>query len=107
MRFREEPAGFLAATCYAYYVGPAGILGLSQTTADVIEVFWEPLLCSSTCIGLTVLFRERANVQTGLLKWLAQGQYTAYVIHVFIVVGFQASVAPLSQRCYNQLQSVD
>ncbi|HSJ53519.1 MAG TPA: acyltransferase family protein [Anaerolineae bacterium] len=87
---------FLAAMCYAYYMGLAGILGLSQAAAGAIEVFWESLLCSSMCIGLTVLFRERANVQTGLLKWLAQAQYTAYVIHVFVVVGFQAPLLGLA-----------
>lgn len=87
---------FLAAMCYAYYLGLAGILGLSQAAADAIEVFWESLLCSSMCIGLTVLFRERANVQTGLLKWLAQAQYTAYIIHVFVVVGFQVPLLGLA-----------
>lgn len=87
---------FLAAACYAYYMGLSGVLGLSQTAADVIEVFWESLLCSSMCIGLTVLFREKANVQTGLLKGLAQGQYTAYVIHVFVVVGCQLPLLNLA-----------
>jgi surface polysaccharide O-acyltransferase-like enzyme len=81
---------FLAAACYAYYMGGAGILGLSEDAAGAIEIWWESLLCASMCIGLTVLFREKANVQTRLLKWLAQGQYTAYVIHVFVVIGFQA-----------------
>ncbi len=81
---------FLAAACYAYDLGLGRFLGLSQTAADVIEIWWESLLCASMCIGLTVLFRERANVQTRLLKWLAEGQYTAYVIHVFVVIGFQA-----------------
>ncbi len=87
---------FLAAGCYAYYMEMNTVLGLSQTTADVIETFWEPLLCSSMCIGLTILFRERANVQTALLKWLAQGQYTAYVIHVFVVIGCQVPLLGLA-----------
>jgi peptidoglycan/LPS O-acetylase OafA/YrhL len=42
-----------------------------------------------------VLFRERANVQTRLLKWLAQGQYAAYILHILVVLAFQALLVSL------------
>lgn len=87
---------FLVGLWYAYDLSLKTILGLGDTTADVFALLWESLLCCSMCIGLTVLFRERANVQSRLSKWLAGGQYAAYIIHLFIVLGFQALVVGLA-----------
>ncbi|HNS51946.1 MAG TPA: acyltransferase family protein [Anaerolineae bacterium] len=81
---------FLAALWYAYDLWLRQSLGLGDTFADVLTLLWEALLCCGLCIGLTVLFRERANVQTRLLRWLANAQYAAYVVHLFVVLAFQA-----------------
>jgi len=85
----------LAGLCYAYYLWLDPALGVSDTVSDIIGLFWESFLCFGMCIGLTVLFRERANIQTRLTKWLAQAQYATFIIHVFPVLAFQALLAGL------------
>jgi len=87
---------FLVALWYAYELWLAKIVPMGDTAADVLALLWEALLCCSMCIGLTVLFRERANGQTRLTKWLAEGQYAAYVTHLFVVLGFQALLVGLA-----------
>lgn len=87
---------FLAALWYAYDLWLRQPLRLDDTAADVFALLWEALLCCGMCIGLTVLFRERANLQTRLLRWLAQAQYAAYVVHLFVVLAFQALLAGLA-----------
>ena len=41
------------------------------------------------CIGLTVAFREAANSQGALGKWLADNQYSAYFWHPLLIVPLQ------------------
>ena len=47
------------------------------------------VFCFGMCIGLTVLFREKFNTQGRIGKALAQSQYAAYILHIFIVLLFQ------------------
>ena len=87
---------FLVGLWYAYDPWLKRTLARRRHRCDIIALFWESLLCCSMCIGLTVLFRERANVQTRLSKWLAESQYAAYIIHLFVVLGFQALLVGLA-----------
>jgi hypothetical protein len=57
---------------------------------DVFVPFWESFLCLSLCIGLTVLFRERVTVHTRLTRWLVGAEYSAFIIHLFVVLAVQA-----------------
>ena len=86
---------FLVAFWYAYDPWLNTALHVSDTANDIMSFFWESFLCFGMCIGLTVLFRERANIQTRLTKWLAEAQYATYIIHLFIVLAFQALLAGL------------
>jgi Acyltransferase family len=81
---------FLAGLWYAYALWLKGALHISDSVNPYIIPVWESLLCLGMCIGLTVSFRERLNLQTRLSKWLAQGQYAAYIVHLPVVLGFQA-----------------
>lgn len=85
----------LAGLWYAYDPWLNAALHVSDTVNDIIVPFWESFLCFGMCIGLTVLFRERANIQTRLSKWLAQAQYATYIIHIFPVFAFQALLVGL------------
>jgi surface polysaccharide O-acyltransferase-like enzyme len=81
---------FLAALWYGYALGLKPALGIGGRFDPYIVPLWESLLCLAMCIGLTILFREALDLQTRLSKWLAQVQYSAYVFHTGVVVGFQA-----------------
>jgi len=85
----------LVGLWYAYDPWLYNTLHVSKTVNDIIQPFWESFLCLSMCIGLTVLFREKASIQTRLTQWLAQAQYSAYIIHVFPVLAFQALLVGL------------
>ncbi len=68
---------------------------VSETVQDIFVPFWESFVCFGMCIGLVVLFRERANIQTRLTRWLAEAQYATYIVHVFPVLAFQALLVGL------------
>lgn len=87
---------FLAAFWYVYDLWLYDTLRIGDTLNDIITVIWESFLCFGMCIGLTVLFRERANIHTRLTKWLADAQYTAYIIHIYPVLAFQALLVGLA-----------
>jgi len=85
----------LVALWYAYDPWLYDALHVNDTVSDIFGLFWESFLCLSMCIGLTVLFRERANIQTRLTRWLAEAQYATYIVHVFVVLAFQALLVGL------------
>ena len=57
---------------------------------------WEAVICIGLCVGLLVLFRDRANVSSPRLKWLSANAYGVYLIHLLVIVGVQLLVAPLA-----------
>jgi len=91
-----------AVAWYAYDLGLGQLLPLSDAAFGVVYPLWESLLCLGLCIGLTVAFREAANSQGALGKWLADNQYSAYVWHPLLIVPLQMaalgiSAAPLAK----------
>lgn len=62
---------------------------VSDTVLGLLVPLWESLLCCGMCIGLTVLFRDMVNAQGPVGREMARSTYTAYMIHVFVVILFQ------------------
>jgi fucose 4-O-acetylase-like acetyltransferase len=85
-----------AVLFYAYDLGLNTVLPLRGLAWGIAYPIWESLLCCGMCIGLTVLFRERFNVQGRLGKALAQSQYAAYILHLPVVMLFQAPLVGLA-----------
>ena len=85
----------LAAYWYAFDLWLVKIVPVQEPWRGAMVAIWESVFCLGMCIGLTVLFRERLNVQTALTRWMAQGQYAAYIFHVFVVLAFQAVLVGL------------
>lgn len=79
----------LAGLWYVYELLLANILVLSDIVWDLLFPLWESLLCCGMCIGLTVLFRDKVNVQGSFTREMAQSVYAAYMIHIFVVLFFQ------------------
>jgi glucan biosynthesis protein C len=79
----------LAGLWYVYDLWLADILVFSDAIWGLLLPLWETLLCSSLCIGLTVVFRNSVNTQTSLTKKMSQSTYAAYMFHVFIAIFFQ------------------
>jgi hypothetical protein len=84
-----------AAAWYAYDLGLARLLPLSDTASGIAYLLWESLLCLGMCIGLTVAFREAANSQGALGRWLAANQYSAYFWHPLLIVPLQMAALAL------------
>jgi glucan biosynthesis protein C len=78
-----------AAAWYAYDLGLGRAFGLSGTAMGIVYPLWEIVLCLGLCIGLTIAFREAANFQGALGKWLADNQYSAYFWHPLLIVPLQ------------------
>jgi len=79
----------LAGLWYVYEMLLAKLIVLSDIVWDLLFPLWESLLCCGMCIGLTVLFRDRMNVQGSFAREMAQSTYAAYMIHIFVVIFFQ------------------
>lgn len=79
----------LTALCYAYKLWWVDAVVVSDFCWGVIHALWESLLCVSMCIGLTILFRDRANKQGPITGEMSSSSFAAYILHAFIVVVFQ------------------
>ena len=63
---------------------------------------WEAFFCVGVCLGLIVLFRERANTRSRLSGFLADNNFGVYVFHTPILVAVslalrQAAWHPLAK----------
>ncbi len=85
----------LAAFWYAYELGLYRLIPLEGTAFDVVRVTWEAFFCSSICIGLVVLFREKVTVHGGLARALGKSQYAAYIFHVPVILAAQYAALSL------------
>jgi len=65
----------------------------------VAFAFWEQLFCIAVCVGLTVWFREKLNVQNRFTKALTENSYAAYIFQapvlVYLAVALQSVQMPL------------
>jgi fucose 4-O-acetylase-like acetyltransferase len=95
----------LAAFWYAYELGLYRVIPLEGTAFDVVRVTWEAFFCSSICIGLVILFRERVNWSGGLARALGRSQYAAYILAVQYAA-LQLRLPPLSKFALVTLVSV-
>ena len=80
---------FLIGLWYAYDLWLVERIKINDILWGVIFPFWETLLCCAMCIGLTVLFRDHFNRQGPLLQEMAKSTYSAYMIHIFVVIFVQ------------------
>jgi surface polysaccharide O-acyltransferase-like enzyme len=58
--------------------------------------FWEAFFCVGICLGLIVLYRERANVRGRLSGFLADNNFGVYVFHTPILVAVSLAIRPLA-----------
>jgi glucan biosynthesis protein C len=87
-----------AAARYAYSLGGWRWLPAFQEAIDgLVWCTWEAFICVGLSVGFLALFRERFNAQPGrLLSAMAGAAYAAYIVHVIVVLGIQAGLAPVS-----------
>ena len=86
----------LAGSWYVYELWLSNVFVISDAAWGLLLPLWESLLCCGMCIGLTVLFRDKLNIQTSFTREMAQSTYTAYMIHIFVVLFFQFLMLGLS-----------
>jgi hypothetical protein len=86
--------GALGALPFA--AGGIGALGFDSggaTLRALAGAIYESFLCTSLCVGLLVLFRERLASTHALLRSLSASSYAVYILHVPIVVALQFAFA--------------
>jgi glucan biosynthesis protein C len=79
----------LAGFGYVYKLWLVDVVVLSDAMWGFLYPLWESLLCCSLCIGLIVLFRDKANTQGPITREMTSSSYSAYILHVFIAIFFQ------------------
>ena len=57
---------------------------------------WEAFFCVGICLGLIVLYRERANTRGRLTGFLADNNFGVYVFHTPILVAVSLALRPLA-----------
>ena len=57
---------------------------------------WEAFFCVGLCLGLIVLYRERANIRTRFSGFLADNNFGVYVFHTPILVAVSLALRPLA-----------
>jgi glucan biosynthesis protein C len=57
---------------------------------------WEAFFCVGICLGLIVLYRERANARTRFTGFLADNNFGVYVFHAPILVAVSLALRPLA-----------
>jgi glucan biosynthesis protein C len=88
----------LAAAWYAYALVLHRLVPVSPIAMAVIYPLWEALLCCGLCIGLLVLFRQAADMQSRFGKTLARSQYSAYFWHPILIVPLQMAVLAVAMQ---------
>ena len=86
----------LAGFWFIYVMWLENILVLNDFVWDIFLPIWESLLCLGMCIGLTVLFRDKVNIHSALVREMSKSTYAAYMLHIFVVLFFQYLVLGLT-----------
>ncbi|MFX0073391.1 MAG: acyltransferase family protein, partial [Candidatus Hermodarchaeota archaeon] len=66
------------------------------TLQSLVYVVWESVALLSISISLLYIFQKKFNYQNRLLRELSASSYTAYIIHVIIVVSLIILFLPLA-----------
>ncbi|UCH63935.1 MAG: acyltransferase family protein [Fidelibacterota bacterium] len=88
-----------AVLVYAYDYGlwrllPVGIIATGGSSwQSLVWSTWEAFICTGLCVGLLVLFREQLNRQGNLVRKMSAAAYTVYIIHFFLLVTLQFTIA--------------
>ena len=65
------------------------------TLESLIYSIWESSALLSITIGTLYIFKTRLNRTNKILKNMGGSAYTAYIIHVIIIIGFQILLLPI------------
>jgi fucose 4-O-acetylase-like acetyltransferase len=58
--------------------------------------FWEAFFCLGMCLGLTVLFRDRFNLQGRFSEWMSRNSFSAYLFHTPLLIAVTLALRPLA-----------
>ena len=70
----------------------AGIHLLNATASGFLFPIWEALLCVGLSVGLITFAREHWKAPSGVMARLGPASYGVYILHVFIIVGFNMAL---------------
>ncbi|MFW9768313.1 MAG: hypothetical protein ACFFEM_05785, partial [Candidatus Thorarchaeota archaeon] len=65
------------------------------TLESLMFSIWESSALLSITIGTLYIFKTRLNRSNRILKNIGGSAYTAYIIHVIIIIGFQILLLPI------------
>jgi peptidoglycan/LPS O-acetylase OafA/YrhL len=82
-------AAMVVAFPVIYVVWEDALIEGGFTLPSLVHSTWEALMCVSMCIALLAFFKNRFNSQGRLAKALADNAFTAYLIHIPVIVFLQ------------------
>lgn len=59
------------------------------TLNSLVVSAWDAIMCVGLCTSLIVLFRQKFNHQSKVLKTMANDSFAVYLIHPFLLVPLQ------------------
>jgi fucose 4-O-acetylase-like acetyltransferase len=62
-------------------------LGGGLNWQSAVFSFWESFFCVGVCLGLIVLFREKAIRRGKLTQWLSDNCFSVYLFHAPVLIG--------------------
>jgi glucans biosynthesis protein C len=85
----------------AIVIGGGALSGVSTKVFDggwhwqsAANAAWESFYCVGTCLGLTVLFREKCNAQGSWARWVSGNAFSIYVFHTPVLIAVTMAMHP-------------
>jgi glucans biosynthesis protein C len=96
------PAWFIIGALGGALSGSADAFGGGWNWQSAAYAAWEAFFCVGVCLGLIVIYRERANTRTVVRGFLSDNAFAVYVFHTPLLVTISlllkaVSMAPLGK----------
>jgi peptidoglycan/LPS O-acetylase OafA/YrhL len=84
---------FAVALCYVlvYLDSYGGFTIIESGILTGIYPIWEAVLCVGLCVGITTFARDHWDRPVVWLPALAGATYGVYLVHIFVVIAFNAA----------------
>lgn len=80
---------FLTPIIQTFVLNGKDMWAKGLTLNSFIVSAWDAILCVGLCISLIVLFREKFNFQSKILKRAANDSFAVYLLHPFVLILIQ------------------
>lgn len=76
------------------------------TLNSLVVSAWDAIMCVGLCTSLIVLFRQKFNHQSKVLKIMANDSFAVYLIHPFLLVPLQVLLLNVQMHPFIKFMAV-